>query len=148
MVKVSPENMDKIRPKSLDDIIRANRDKCSLSLSTKEELAELPSIVEMMADQKPVHARLNGWYFICLKENGAMLHFLTGFHEAQDCVWATSVIVALDQVHGLALTKSGNIYQLVAKGEGDPSQVILLHICFQLHNWGVGKMLGVPRIFY
>lgn len=148
MAKLPQQVMDEIRPKSLDDIIRANRDKCSLSLSTKEELAELPSIVEIMADPKPVHARLNGWYFVCLKQNDAKLHFLTGFHEAQDCIWATSVIVALDLEHDHALTKSGNIYQLGTKGEGDPGQVILSHICFQFYNWGIGKRLGVPRIFY
>ena len=148
MATTPQQDLDNILPKSLDDIIRANRDKCSLSLSTREELAELPSIVEMMDDQKPIHAKLNGWYFICIKEFDAKLHFLTGFHEAQDCVWATSVIVALDLEHGHALTKSGNIYQLGTKGEGDPGQAILLHICAQFHNWGIGEKLGVPHIFY
>lgn len=148
MTKLPQEELDKIRPKSLDDIIRTERDKCSLSLSTQKELIELPPIAEKMANSKAIYARLNGWYFISLKENDVKLHFLVGFHEAQDCVWATSVIVALDLEHDLALTKSNNIYQLGAGGEGEPSQVILLHICFQFYNWGIGKRLGVPRIFY
>ena len=83
-----------------------------------------------------------------MKENSAKLHFLTGIHVAQDCVWATSVIVALDLENGFALTKSGNIYQLGTKGEGEPEPDILLHICAQFHNWGIGKMLGVPHVFY
>lgn len=135
-------------PKSLDEIIRANRDTCSLSLSTSEELDELPMIVEVMAHPKPVSATLSNWRFVCLKEGGTQAHFLTGIHEAQSCVWATSVIVAIDLKHGLALTRSGSIYQLGTKGEGEPGPDILLHICAQFHNWGIGKMLGVPHVFY
>ncbi len=135
-------------PKSLDEIIRTNRDKCSLSLSTSEELDELPMIVEAMALPKPVSATLNNWRFVCMKENSKKLHFLTGIHVAQNCVWATSVIVAIDLEHGFALTKSGNIYQLGTKGEGEPEPDILLHICVQFNNWGIGKMLGVLQVFY
>lgn len=135
-------------PKSLDEIIRSNRDKCSLSLSTSDALDKLPMIVEVVENQKTVSAYLNRWRFVCLNSNGTKSHFLTGIHEAQNCVWATSVIVAIDLEHGLALTRSGSIYQLGTKGEGEPEPDILLHICAQFHNWGIGKMLGVPHIFY
>jgi hypothetical protein len=140
--------INELVPKSLDDIIRAKRDECSLSLSTGDDLAALPMIVEVVANQKSISARLNRWRFVCLSSNGTKSHFLTGIHEAQDCVWATSVIVAIDLEHGLALTRSGSIYQLGTKGEGEPETDILLHICAQFHNWGIGEMLGVPHIFY
>lgn len=140
--------INELVPKSLDDIIRAKRDECSLSLSTGDDLAELPMIVEVVANQKSISAKLNRWRFVRMNSNGTKSHFLTGIHEAQDCVWATSVIVAVDLEHGLALTRSGNIYQLGTKGEGEPETDILLHICAQFHNWGIGAMLGVPHIFY
>ncbi len=135
-------------PKSLDDIIRANKDECSLSLSTGDDLAELPMIVEVVANQKSISANLYRWRFVCLNGNGTKSHFLTGIHEAPGCVCATSVIVAIDLEHGLALTRSCSIYQLGTKGEGEPETDILLHICAQFHNWGIGEMLGVPHIFY
>ena len=83
-----------------------------------------------------------------MKEKSAKVHFLTGIHIAQDCVWGTSAIVAIDLNHGLALTKSGSIYQLGTKGEGEPEPAILLHICAQFHSWGIGEKLGVMHVFY
>ena len=134
-------------PKSLDDIIRANRDECCLSLSTSKDLDQIPMIAEAVA-QKQIKATLNNWRFVCLEANQKKSHFLTGVHEAQNCAWGTSIIVAMDLEHGLALTRSGNIYKLGTRGEGEPEIDILLHICFQLHNWGVGELLGVPHVFY
>lgn len=137
-------------PSSLDGIIRANRDICSLYLSTPAELGELPAIVELMGDQKHVSAVLNEWRFICLNRagHGGKSHFLTGIHTAQNCYWATSEVVAVDLERGFVLTQSGSIYQLGTKGIGEPGEGILLHICAQFHNWGFGKLLGVPHIFY
>lgn len=148
MENTPEEAVKELIPKSLDEIIHANRDTCSLSLSKSDDLDEFPMIVEVVANQKSISAKLNRWRFVCLNNNGTKSHFLTGIHEAQNCVWATSVIVAIDLEHGLALTRSGSIYQLGTKGEGEPEPDILLHICAQFHNWGIGKMLGVPHVFY
>ena len=135
-------------PKSLDDIIRSNREECSLSLSTSEEIDELPAMVEVVVNQKSISATLNNWRFICLNTNGTKAHILTGIHKAQGCAWGTSVVVAIDLKHSLALTRSGTVYQLGTKGEGEPETDILLHICTQFHKWRIGEMLGVPRVFY
>lgn len=140
--------INELIPKSLDDIIRAKRDECSLSLSTREDLNELPMIVEVAEKPKSIRATLNNWRFVCVNNNGTKSHLLTGIHEAQNCVWSTSVIVAIDLEHSLALTRSGSIYKLGTTGEGEPETDILLHICVQFHNWGIGEMLGVPHIFY
>jgi hypothetical protein len=148
MTNAINQGISELIPKSLDDIIRANREESSLSLSTNEELDKLPAIVEVVANQKSICAKLNNWRFVCLNNNGTKAHFLTGIHEAQNCVWGTSVIVAIDMKHCLALTRSGNIYQLGTKGEGEPETDILLHICAQFHKWGIGGMLGVPHVFY
>lgn len=140
--------LSELLPKSLDDIIRANRDECSLSLSTSDDLDKLPPMLEVVAKRQSPGGKLNNWRFVCLNNNGTKAHFLSGVHEAQHCVWATSIIVAIDLEHGLALTRSGNIYQLGTKGAGEPDIDILLHICAQFHRWGIGEMLGVPHIFY
>ncbi len=147
MTNTANQALNELIPESLDDIIRANRDECSLSLSTVHDLAELPMIVEVVAKQTSVRAKLNNWRFVCL-DNGKKAHLLTGIHVARNCVWSTSVVVAVDLEHGLALTRSGSIYQLGTKGEGEPEADILLHICAQFHKWGIGQMLGVPHIFY
>ena len=39
-------------PKSLDDIIRANRNLCTLALSTQEQLGKLPAIVQTLENPK------------------------------------------------------------------------------------------------
>lgn len=148
MTNAAIQVLNELIPKSLDDIIRANRGECSLSLSTSDDLDELPMIIEVVAKQKSIRAKLNNWRFVCVGNNSKKSHFLTGIHEAQNCVWATSVIVAIDMEHGLALTRSGNIYQLGKKGEGEPEIGILMHICAQFHQWGIGELLGVPHVFY
>lgn len=73
---------------------------------------------------------------------------MTGYHEVQGCCWSTSVVVGADMEHGLVLTRSGSIYRLGSIGDGEPGEDILLHICVQLHKWGMGELLGVPRVFY
>ncbi|ADE11336.1 hypothetical protein Slit_1098 [Sideroxydans lithotrophicus ES-1] len=138
-------------PKSLDDIIRANRHLCILTLSTEGQLGELPPIVQSLRNPKAINATLSDWRFICLnlsKEHGGSQHILTGYHEVQGCCWSTSVIVAADLEHGLVLTRSGSIYRLGTKGEAEPGQDMLLHICVQLHKWGMGTLFGVPHVFY
>lgn len=150
MTNAIKQVINELIPKSLDDIIRSHRDQCSLSLSKSDELDELPMIAEVVVNQKSISAKLNNWRFVCLENigNGTKAHILTGTHEAQNRVWGTSVIVAIDLEHGLALTRSGSIYQLGTKGEGEPEIDILMHICVQLHQWGIGEMLGVPHVFY
>lgn len=151
IIKAENQGIEAQIPASLDEIIRENRDICSLHLSTPEDLAELPAIVEMMANPKNVSATINNWRFVCLNrssEHGGKVHLLTGIHEAQNCVWATSVVVAIDLKRGFVLTQSGTLYQLGSPGVGEPELDILLHLCAQFHKWGFGKLLGVPHVFY
>lgn len=53
----------------------------------------------------------------------------------------------MDLENGLVLTISGSLYRLGTRGEGEPGKDILLHICVQIHKWGMGEKLGVPRVF-
>ena len=114
-------------------------------------MGELPAIVQALGNPKAINATLNDWRFVCfslLKEHGESQHIVTGYHEAQGCCWSTSAVVGADMEHGLVLTRSRIIYRLGSMGDGEPGEDILLHICVQLHKWGMGKLLGVPHVFY
>lgn len=135
-------------PSSLDDIIRARRDEVSLRMSTAEDLAELPPIVSILANQKQVKATVNEWRIVCLDQGatgkGLML---TGIDAKTEHVWATSLVKSVDFENHLLLTEN-SLYRLGTKGEGEPTFHTLLHLCYMFHKWGWGAKYGVPEIFY
>jgi len=47
--------VDGLIPKSLDDLIRINRQMCSLVLSSQEDLDELPALVDSLNSSKATH---------------------------------------------------------------------------------------------
>jgi hypothetical protein len=143
-------NLDDLIPKSLDEIIRKNRDKVSLRLAIADDFAALPPMVSSIDHQRLVRATINEWRMVCIvvsPELGGNKLILTGMHQAQGCTWCTSAIVSVDLENSLALT-SNSIYQLGSKGEGEPDMHILLHICHCLNSWGMGEYLGALPIFY
>ena len=129
--------LEQYLPKSLDEIIRARRDECSLRLSTPEELASLKPMVSKLANAKHIKATINEWRIICLTLPSGKAHILTGVNESSQEAWATSSIVSADFENHLVLTDN-SIYRLGTKGEGEPHLSILLHICHIFHSWGFG----------
>ena len=141
------QSFDQIMPKSLDDIIRKQRDTHSLRLSTAEDFVDLPPIVAMMNNPKQVRTTINEWRIVCLVKPSGKMHFLTGINEARGTYWMTSTLKSVDFVNNLVLTEN-SIYRLGSKGEGAPNLHILLHLCSCFHSWGFGDFLGAPHIFY
>lgn len=142
--------VEKLIPKSLDEIIRNHRDEVSLRLATAEDYASLPPMVSSIDRQRPVRATINEWRIVCIvlpPELGGNKLILSGMHQAQDCTWCTSSIVSVDFENNLVLTDN-SLYRLGSKGEGEPGMHILLHICHCLHSWGIGERLGALPIFY
>lgn len=135
------EQLTQLLPRSLDDIIRANRDKVQLYFSRDDEIDALRhSLLEGR-----IKAQVSDWAFITLNfsESQDSLVYLVGFNQTEQCSWMTSFITGIG--HGKVATKSGSIYELVGASTLD---VDLLHICATLHQWSVGRSLGVPHIFY
>jgi len=134
-------------PKSLDDIIRANRDQCSLSLFTDVGMATFVPMVVSIQEQKPVRGIVDEWRIICLQVLDKKLFFLTGILRERRTCYMTSDILSVDLENNLVLTKN-SLYAIGSKGEGEPDFHGLLHICAVLHAWGMGPSLGAPHIFY
>jgi hypothetical protein len=135
------EQLKQLLPKSLDDIIRTNRDKVQLYFSRDDEIEALR---RPLLDGQ-IKAQVSDWAFITLhfSESQDSLTYLVGFNQTAHCGWMTSFVTGIG--HGMVTTKSGSIYELVGASTQD---VDLVHICATLHKWGVGQSLVVPHIFY
>ena len=136
-------------PKSLDNIIRKNRDKFSLRLANDEDFATLSPMASLIDHAKPVKATIDEWRVVCFvrhNSDGNFL-FLTGVHQKRGCVWSTSYVEAVDFENNLVLTKN-SLYRLGSKGEGETDLYVNLHLCYCFHAWGLGQMLGAPYVFY
>ena len=96
-------------PKSLDDIIRANRDQVKLYLTTDQE------IMDFYSEVKPGRPKeiIDDWRFITLyvvstNETQVML---LGDKRSNDHARITSVVRKIDLDRGLVFTDSGSLYQ-------------------------------------
>lgn len=137
-------------PKSLDDIVRKNRELCTIRLSRPEEVAALKKTI--IADDHHIKGHIEDWRFICLdrcaKADGPM-HVLSGFDIRKRQEWATSKITGIDLGTRLVTTHSGSIYKLEGEqGQGEPEMHGLMHIAALLTSWGWSRMLGIPEFFY
>lgn len=147
MEKDTLENkLRELLPKSLDDVIRENREQLRLALATAEEMKGL----ETRIAEGPVYHALKRW-------NIVMLHVTDGgkkvssprlvgtVHESQQS-WITSHVEAIDTEHGLVQTRN-SLYRILGP-RADEDALDLLRICASLHEWGLGARFGVPHIFY
>lgn len=135
------QQLKEITPKSLDDILRTNRDQARLYLSTEAELAALQGPIPIGLAK----GNIGHWSFITFflnKTNWAGI-YLTGFNEAENSSWMTSMVTAI--CDSAVLTTSGSIYILVGEPTTEPD---LPFICATLNGWGVGQNFGVPPLFF
>lgn len=134
-------SVDQLRPKSLDDIIRFNRDEARLYMSTAAELHALGSSRPPRAPRAVI---AEGAFITMYFANpGVAMVYLTGLNETEHCSWMTSEVMAING--DAVFTRSGSCYRLRGRRSDRPD---LLHICATLHLWGVGRRFGVPNIFY
>ena len=137
-------------PKSLDNIIRARRDKYALRLTMFADFEGLPHLVEAMGGiQRNVKGELTAWQIICfedIKKQSEDRLFLIGYKNGG--VFMTSPVKSVDFKNGMLLTEN-SLYRLIgAEARGEPDTDLLIHICTTFNAWGVGQHLGVPQFFY
>lgn len=140
--------LEALIPKSLDDVIRRNRDAASLRLTTDKELFELyESIIP-----GPLKETIEDWRFISLQlqtpDRSATLTFLLGNRLSNGNPRITSDVIKVDLDRGLVVTKSGSLYKLGTKGVDQPPFEGLVMICSAFHSWGFGEALGIPNFYY
>lgn len=135
-------------PKSLDDIVRANRDKFRLAFATEEEMKSLERDIPSGG---PVRHTLEGWNVLMMHATAGgkvqSVPKLLGSVEGTGQCWITSTVKAIDLDTGLVQTEN-SLYRVVAQRSFEPSMHLLLHVCVFLNQRGVGPFLGIPAFFY
>jgi hypothetical protein len=134
-------------PKSLDDIVRANRDKFRLAFATDEEMKSLERDIPSGG---PVRHTLDGWNVLMMHATagGKVLSVpkLLGSVEGTGQCWITSTVKGIDLDTGLVQTEN-SIYCVVGPRLFEPSMHLLIHVCVFLNQRGVGPFLGIPAFF-
>lgn len=146
MAKETIEGLLQLVPKSIDDIIRANRDELRLALATD---AELKTLETTLADA-PVAHQITKWNVLMLhmtSERGQvssprLIGKVAGTRES----WITSHVFGVDFQKGLVMTRN-SLYQITGPRAAEEN-TDLLRICAALHEWRLGTRYGVPHIFY
>lgn len=140
--------LEELIPKSIDDIIRENRDKLRLEIVQKDEMETIYKNLAI-TNFKGV---LND---VCIYRRRILINDLSSIAAIGwiDTPYGgklrhTSSIVAYDPDSNVILTHSGSHYVINNFLEGDPNFSILTFICAMLHHEGVGRYFGVPPFFY
>lgn len=140
------EQIGKLVPKSLDDIIRKNRDKLKCQVAVDDDLLKVAGEIT----EPEVTAELGQVYFYkrvslvptLKKEVLTMVGYtLDGLS------YHTSEIKRFDSKRMRVVTNSGSIYTFREIGSGEPPEDLLMMICAQFHKDGAGSYLGVPEFF-
>ena len=137
-------SIEDLIPKSLDDIIRLNRDKAQLRLTNDEE------ILELYHDITPGNPKdiIDDYSLISLISGDLIQVFLLGDVRRSGTQRITSVVQQIDMDRQLLITKSGSLYQLGTPNKGLPDPHQLMCVCAAFHSWKFGHVLGVTHFFY
>lgn len=140
------EHIDDLIPKTLDDVIRKNRELVELGLSTPDEIRALQAEVQQGL---PIKDMIDSWYLISLrkKQSGDVNVLLLGQSQRENVAWMTSLIVRIDLSQSVIVTQSGSLYGLGSPGTDEPSRGQLIHVCATFHKWGSGERFGMPHFF-
>lgn len=135
-------------PKSLNDIVRANKEHLTIRLATDGEVMALHCGV---APNRPPKMVLDDWRFIVMDMS------MDGFRDYElyllgDTPYGstriTSPVRQIDLDRRLVITNSGTLYGLGKQGLGEPPYNHLAMICAAAHSWGFGRTFGIPHFFY
>jgi hypothetical protein len=127
---------------TLENVI-GRRDLGRVRLATPDEITALSGTVDVGRDR----GTLRDWRLVAIDLLDRPLEIVL-LGSRGDQTWGTSPVRVLDLDAGWAYTRSGSIYTLVEAGQGEPPLAYVLHICFMLHAWGMGPILGVPEVWY
>lgn len=135
-------------PKSLDEVVRANRDKFRLAFATDEEMLSLERGVPAGG---PVQHTLEGWNILMMHATAGgktqSVPKLLGSVQGTGQCWITSTVKAIDPDTGLVQT-ANSVYRVTGPRSLEPSVHLLLHVCVFLNQRGAGPYLGIPEFFY
>lgn len=136
------EKIEALIPKSLDDIIRQNREHCQVRHATEADLAPLLGTVPE-AYPRLVITR---WHLVTIAIKDEYKVVLLGdICDGTGNTWVTSKVVKLDLDSGYLRTASGSLYLMAKKGEGEPSFKQLALLCSYFNRGGYGSFFGVPE---
>ena len=110
------EKIEALIPKSLDDIIRKNREHCQIRHATEDDLKPL------LGEVKEAYPKLviTNWHLVTVAIKGDYKVVLLGdIADGFGNTWITSKIVQLDLESGYLRTSSGSLYMMAKKGTGD-----------------------------
>ena len=132
-------------PKSLNDIIRKNRELVQLRLASEADIFKLQAEI---LETHPLYI-LDNWNLIAFDRPGvATTVHLIGDVRGESEPRITSLVRAIDMKRQMVMTNSGNLYQMGIRNDGEPNTEKLYLICAYMHQWGIGHELGVPHFFY
>lgn len=141
------DQLNKLVPKSLDDIIRLHRDRIRLEMASSRDL-------ELAAGEVPhswITAELGKVYFY--KRIGSFgtvqkdILTLVGYDRNGD-PYHTSSIIYFDHMRMRVLTQSRSIYSIKEISYQEPPEDLLMMICAMFWKDGAGEALGIPHFFY
>lgn len=144
--KTVAEQIEAMIPRSLDDIIRLNRDKASLRFVTPEDLEPLACEIPPSVRAVPISI----WNLVTLTMHGEVPErhvLLLGRNDNENCTWCTSPVQCLDAKAVLLVTRSGTLYSLAGE-RGTEEDLDLMHLCVYLRRSGAGDAFGIPAFFY
>lgn len=140
------EQLEKLVPKSLDDVVRKNRDQLRLAIASQDELGALAADISATNGRHTIIR----WQFVVMhvttNRGPATSLRLFGWAEEVRESWSTSNVTGIDLTNGLVRT-ANSVYRISGPRAMD-DELDLLHVCASLHSWGLGEYFGVPHIFY
>lgn len=151
------DKLERMIPKSINDIIRLNRDEASLRVLGDLDiynLARIESVASVKARAKS--HEIENWYIVQLHivPINQDITFMVGYRRGE--VFNTSGVVAIDVEAGVVRTQN-SVYLLGDRGVGELDGAddinLRLHVCAYLHTCSfagksLGHILGVLDVFY
>ena len=140
------KTIDDMIPRSLDDVIRTNRNLAELRLASDQELSAIVGKINAATPKDEI----SNYRFVSLvlkNPDVVSVHLLGTCSSGSS--WVTSQVTVLEPERGYALTRSGSLYKLLGSPAHDePDRDDLICLCAILNQWGIGPRLGVPAFFY
>lgn len=135
-------------PKSLDDIIRKNRNELKLEYVIPDELSTLNQPFKITNLKGTIEDAF--LYKRIISGNEIEHIFLVGFMKLEDdrVAYHTSPLKLIDLENRAVLTNSGSHYMITNFSNHNPIQDLLIHICVVAHRDGWGEHFDVPHFFY
>lgn len=132
-------------PISLDDVIKLNRDVMRLEHVDWVELRKLRKPFAI-TNLKGIFTKGFLYKSVGLKPIRTESIFLVGYRICAKDTSAvhTSRIKAYDHLQEVFLTQSGSHYVVNEIIEGEPEEMMIMHICNFLHKDGAGIDFGIP----